>query len=206
MSQISQIGLNIHLLSFAIPREGIKDNDDIRVSITTFPENIKQHFNLHAKKIYNCNHIFTINITKETQKILMTFRKKCYVDGDPIISSSLINTSNLPKIPDNFDQISNIVCSEVKTFNLYQPVRKQTSDELGNSHSDSKVAKMNGSMQVQFTLTSPFALSEKEKSHKNSKNKDNRKASKDYIEQKHHKNNKISKHYKNKCINDYILI
>lgn len=160
------IGLNILLLSFSIPREHIKDNDDIRVSITTYPEKTKQHFRLHAKYIDHSNHNFRLNITNKTKMILFVIRKKSFILNDPVISCTTIHSSNFPKIPSNFDKTSDTISTDIKTFNLYEPIirehnenedeNKQSSIEIKNN----QVRKVKGQMQVQFTFSSPYAESE----------------------------------------------
>ena len=71
-----QIGLNIHLLSFLLPNKLIHESDSVRVSVTTIPEENKQHFKIKGKKICSSNHVFSLNITNKTDRIVIVFRKK----------------------------------------------------------------------------------------------------------------------------------
>ena len=81
--------MNIHLLSFKLPKDVVKDKEEIRVSITTIPEENKEHFSIEGKKMYNANHVFSLNITNNTRKIIMVFRKKTIFD-DPINRKSVV--------------------------------------------------------------------------------------------------------------------
>ena len=132
---IRMYGLNIDLQSFKLNPNLIKENNKVRVSITTFPEENKQAVIIDAKKMNYIHHFFKENITNETKKIMFVFRKKSFINNDPIIASSMIDSKNLP-LPCNKNN------TEIKTIYLYEPLRN------GN-----KNRRILGEMQVQFTLT-----------------------------------------------------
>lgn len=137
---IRMYGLNIDLQSFKLNPNLIKENNKVRVSITTFPEENKQAVIIDAKKMNYIHHFFKENITNETKKIMFVFRKKSFINNDPIIASSMIDSKNLP-LPCNKNN------TEIKTIYLYEPLRN------GN-----KNRRILGEMQVQFTLTEPFPV------------------------------------------------
>lgn len=169
------IGFNIHLISFQLPKNVIKENEDIRVSITTLPEESKQHFHLHGKKMLCTNHVFSLNVTNKTKKVIMVFRKKIFLHEDPIIASTIIYQEDFPKLPDDVDP-SNIetMSTDVKTLNIYYPLQKQIQEEkaAGKYDKTKKIdRKILGQMQIQLSFTSPYtSLKHKHQKNNNSKN------------------------------------
>lgn len=146
-----QNGMNIHLSSFIIPKNIISEKDEIRVSFTTIPEQKKDYFILEGKKMYDTHHVFTLNITNETRKILIVFRKKSIFSNSPIIASTgfLLNDfNNVPKEQITFGMIN----TDAKTVHIYYPFQKQMAEE-GASRVERKVL---GEMQVQLTFSAPF--------------------------------------------------
>lgn len=151
------IGFNIHLLAFYLPKNVIKSKDKIRISITTKPENIKQHFKIKGKKMCKSNYVFSLNITNQTKRIVMVFRKKNFLNEDPIIASTIIYTSSLPKIK---RELSHPINTQVKNYNIYYPISKQMREQQVNGFEETKKEdikrKVLGQMQVQFTFNSPY--------------------------------------------------
>lgn len=148
----SEIGLNLHLSSFKIPSSIIRGNEIVRISITTLPNNSKQKFTIKGKKMDSVDHIFSLNITKETEKIVFVFRKKKMFSGNPMVASSTI------KIKDfiNSTEDGN---SEVKIVNLYYPLQMQMQEEMKkNGHRTQFKRKIIGKMQIQLSFTSPFEM------------------------------------------------
>ncbi|KAK8865520.1 hypothetical protein M9Y10_011076 [Tritrichomonas musculus] len=131
-------GLNIHMKSFKLSTGIVNENDKVRVSITTFPEQFKEAFIIEAKQMNCAHHFFTVNITDKTQKIVFVFRKK-EAKQDPIVASTTININQLPAK----NKATNL---EMKTIKIYEPVQN------GN-----KNRKVYGEMQVQFSLTTAFS-------------------------------------------------
>ena len=140
-------GLNIHLKSFKLKSNLINENDKIRVSITTFPEQNKEAFVTEAKQINHVHHFFTVNISKETQKIVFVFRKVGFLE-DPIIASTIIYDKDFPTRDTNI--------TDMKNMNIYEPVK--------NGHKNRKVY---GEMEVQFSLTSAFPTFNKKENKQN---------------------------------------
>lgn len=65
---MNMYGLNIHLESFYLNHNLIQQNDKIRVSITTIPEEHKESFIVDANKINEIHHFFTVNVSKYTKE------------------------------------------------------------------------------------------------------------------------------------------
>lgn len=156
-----EIGLNIHLLSFTLPKNLIKDREEVRVSITTMPEGKKQHFYLKGKKMNYSNHVFSINITNQTKNIIIVYRKKNFFTDNPIIASKTLHMREyecFPKQPIETGMIS----TEVKTYNVYYPLQVQKEEEKQNNLNDqangkSFKRKVLGQMQIQLTFTPPYS-------------------------------------------------
>lgn len=163
------IGLNIHLLSFTLPKSTIKQLDEVRVSITTMPDGVKQHYHLQGRKMGKTNHIFSLNITNQTKRIVMVFRKKVLFSDGPIIASKTIHLSefqNVPETPINTGSIN----SEVKTLYLYYPLQKQMEEE--NTNNKNIERKKLGQMDIQLTFTAPYFQYKRDKTSKDNKKND----------------------------------
>ena len=162
------IGLTIHLVAFHLPKNVIKDHEEIRVSITTMPEEKKQHFKMHAKKMENSNHIFAINITNQTKKVIMVFRKKSLLYNDPIIASTIIHQSDFPKLPQGMHVFnSDPISTDIKTLDIYYPLQKQIREMREHVHDykfpaqpTDQTSRINrkvlGKMQIQMSFTTPY--------------------------------------------------
>lgn len=133
-------GLNIHIQSICFNKNLFEDNDKVRVSITTFPENYKEAVIVDANKMKYLHNFFEVNITDRTDKIVFVFRKKNIFQNDPIIASTTIKTSDLPSPKHSKN-------TEMKTINILEPVK--------NGHQNRKVY---GQMEIQFSLTNPFPI------------------------------------------------
>lgn len=108
-------GLSIQLLSFKLKPGLINQIDNIRVSITTVPDDTKQAFIINASKIHNIHHQFTVNISDKTKKIIFVFRKKNSLQEDPIIASTIIHSYEFPRPNEIRD-------TEIKKFNILEPL------------------------------------------------------------------------------------
>lgn len=164
------IGLNIHLVSFDLPKRVIRDNEEIRVSITTMPEERKQHFHMHAKKMHKSNHVFSINITNQTKKVIMVFRRKSFLYNDPIIASTIIHASDFPKLPPGMTSFTcGVINTDVKTLQIFYPLQKQMQEmreerahngQVNPNEIDQANHKINrkvlGQMQIQMSFTTPY--------------------------------------------------
>lgn len=147
-----QNGLNIHLVSFSLPKQVIKEKETIRVSITTMPDEIKQHFTIKGKLMDYTNHLFSLNITSQTKKIIMVFRKKAsFLTGNPIIASTTIQLDNFKETP--MEQItSGMINTEIRSVNIYYPLQKQMKEE----HKKNVERLIVGNMKIQLSFTTPF--------------------------------------------------
>lgn len=149
-------GLNIHLLAFNLKDNLIHNKEKIRVSITTLPEEKKQHFSINPKDIGHVHHYFTVNVTDKTQKIIFVFRRKNFIQADPIIASTVVKSDQYPK---NKDDTSN---TDVKTISIFEPLSKIRKENKGkgfekNINNNRKVV---GQMSIQFEVTDPFPEAE----------------------------------------------
>ena len=72
------LGLNIHLKSFKLNQSIINENDKVRVSITTLPEQNKEAFITEAKQMLYVHHFFTVNISDKTDKRISIIKAKQY--------------------------------------------------------------------------------------------------------------------------------
>lgn len=177
-----QIGLNIHLLTFKLPEKLVHDSDSIRVSITSFPEENKQHFYVKGKKINTSNHVFSLNITNKTDKIVIVFRKKNAIGEDPIIASATIHLKKFTELP--IEQMtSGTKMTDVKILDIYYPLQKQIEEEQSkeqtnvttNKHMKRKVL---GQMEIQLSFSTPYLNSNKEKTNKKENKKNSKKINK----------------------------
>lgn len=184
-------GLNIHLQSFQLNNNLINKTDKIRVSITTIPDENKEHFVIEAKKINNIHHFFNVNISKDTKKIMFVFRKKNYLQNDPIIASTIVSIDQLPK---SANDSSN---TEMKNINIYEPLHNIKNIKFANQG-----RRIFGQMQIQFSPADSFPVSSFKDTYNNPK-KNQHKSDKhnifDHINENHNHNH-------NQNQNDYILI
>lgn len=133
--------LNINLQSFSIQPDLLGPSDDIRVSITVVPDDNKQAFVINVKKISNANHVFTVNITEATKKIIFVFRRKWFSHDDPIIASAIIHSDEFPKQGDAKN-------TEIKRFKLLEPLSRAKKYGYPNNFSKRMVF---GEMRIQMT-------------------------------------------------------
>ena len=191
-----QIGLNIHLLTFKLPEKLIHDSDSVRVSITTFPEENKQHFYVKGKKINTSNHVFSLNITNKTDKIVMVFRKKNPLGDDPIIASATIHLKKFTELP-----IEQITCgtqmTDVKILDIYYPLQKQIQEEQSKEQTNgiankNMKRKVLGQMEIQLSFSTPYLNSNKEKTNKKENKNISKKMNKSYKPKKNGKYEQIT--------------
>lgn len=135
-------GLNIHLHSIYLNNDIINQNDKVRVSITTIPEENKDAFVIDAKNMNSVHHFFTININSYTEKIIFVFRKKSFIQNDPIIASTIIHANEFPK---SKDDPSN---SQIRQIYIYEPLSKIHCEK---DHSKGSNRKIVGEMEIQLS-------------------------------------------------------
>ncbi|KAK8889100.1 hypothetical protein M9Y10_033844 [Tritrichomonas musculus] len=138
-------GLNIHLQSIELGNL-LQKNDKLRVSITTLPEGNKQAFIIDAKKLSNIHHFFTVNITDKTRKIIFVFRKKSFIQNDPIIASTIVHANLFPNLQD--DKLN----TEMKAINILEPLHGARDADNFNPQQ----RKVIGHMYIQMSLTNEF--------------------------------------------------
>lgn len=161
--------------SIHLNQDVIGSNDKIRVSITTVPEENKQAFVIEAKKVDNMHHFFTVNITDQTKKIIIVFRKKSFILNDPIIASTILHSDQFPNFQDKSKN------TEIKLIDIYDP--------LQHSHQEKSIYSNNqrrnlGRMEIQLSLEEAFPVNNNQNSQqrnpiRNSKRKGNSKTSAD---------------------------
>ena len=149
--------LNIHLFSSNLPENVIKDDEDIRVSITTVPEGQKQHFSLDNSKKSCVDHIFSVNITNNTTKIIMVFRKKMIFTDSPIIASASIHIKDFKEVPQK-QLTSGMICTDIKKLDLYFPLQQQMKEMIKNGQEIKKhmERKIIGQMKIQLTFSAAY--------------------------------------------------
>ncbi|KAK8898372.1 hypothetical protein M9Y10_000657 [Tritrichomonas musculus] len=164
MSINTLFGLNLRVLSFELPRSLIKDNDQVRVSVTTIPEENKQAFTISARQMKDSRITFCVNVNIQrddipndlvfttTEKIIVVFRKKSLFAHDPIIASTSIHVKDLPK---NLSQPA-----EIKMVNIYEPKKQLEKKNNYQKEITEKDRKVIGRMQVEMSLTEPVHLKE----------------------------------------------
>ena len=79
------------------------------------------------------------------KKIVFVFRRKSFLQNDPIISSMVINANDFP-VPNN-----NSINTESKTINIYEPIQ---GDRFNFPHQNRRIF---GQMSIQFSLTDAFS-------------------------------------------------
>lgn len=123
-------GLSIQILSFNLGFQKYAEDGNIRISLTTLPDHIKQHFIFDENKINNKTHIFTVNVylpqaesdwsVDSEQKILICFRHKNLFKNDPLLGSAIIHDRD-------FFQLQTETSSQtsVQIFDIYEPIHDQ---------------------------------------------------------------------------------
>ena len=116
--------LSIQMSSIQLSRNIVDKHDTVRVSITTIPEQQKQAIHVKGKEMNNFNHTFKVNITNETQRILVIFRKKDFLGYEQIIASTVIPSSQFQPIFNGNEKQRMPIVSEVSNVNVYEPLQK----------------------------------------------------------------------------------
>lgn len=129
--------------TFKLSKAIVRDNDTIRVSVTTIPDEQKQVYSFDAKKMKTVHPFFSVAINDKTEKLLIVVRKKSFSKKDPIIASAVINGGQFPiKLNDQNNM-------GMKTISLLEPICQQPDD---NSKSSSK-REVVGKIVLQFIIT-----------------------------------------------------
>lgn len=167
---LNDIGLNIHLLSFSLDRYNIKH--DVKIIVTTYPEANKQEFVLKQKEIQFPNHVLSLKINRNSEKVFIFFQKKCLLSKDPILAWTVIENDHFPLNPQKYNYCTcGTVSGDIKTLNVYEYFVQNKDKNFLLNFSEKAVEnfkKMNGQIDIQLTMTGPYLDSGE---HKHSKNK-----------------------------------
>ena len=139
--------LNIFMQTLELCPGIVKDDDTIRVSVTTLPGEQKQAFTFDAKNMKKAHPFFSVKINEKTEMLLIVIRKKDFTQKNPIIASTVIKRD---QIPTKFNDSTN---TEVKSIKLLEPLQKLNKE---NSKSRSQ-RKSVGQIDIQFSLTQEFS-------------------------------------------------
>ncbi|KAK8880512.1 hypothetical protein M9Y10_003190 [Tritrichomonas musculus] len=167
----------------------------------------KQHFYVKGKKINTSNHVFSLNITNKTDKIVMVFRKKNPLGDDPIIASATIHLKKFTELP--IEQItSGTQMTDVRILDLFYPLQKQIEEEQTKCAANKQMRrKVVGQMEVQLSFSSPYLNSNKEKTNKKENNKEDKNISKKINKCcKPKKNRKYEQITEEKCYMNFNLL
>lgn len=141
----TQYQLNIFIHSFILPTNIIKPNDEVRVSITTLPEEQKQNFTINADKMNHVRHAFSVPITKNTTKVIFVFRKKSFFEADPIVASTVLHSQDFPKLILRTNEIDS---APIQNINIYEPVQRKETQGFNSFH-----RRILGQLQLQLLLS-----------------------------------------------------
>lgn len=125
-----KIGIKIQVFSITFSENVIRDSDDFRISVTSFPEKNKHYYYFHGNQLVFFDQVFYLNITNDTNEILFVFRKKSFIDNDPIVASAIIHSTEFPKIPQNISQL-NLEKSktDIKVIDLLEPKHQNMTND-----------------------------------------------------------------------------
>lgn len=132
--------LTIRFQSIQFNKDIIREDDKIRVSIISFPCNNKQTFIIDPKKMNDINNFLDFDIDDQFKKIVFIFEKKSFFKMNPLIATKSINLKNIPDSPLDLKN------TEIKTFDIYKPIRCQSDVSDQNS-------RVVGKMTVQFFIS-----------------------------------------------------
>ena len=161
---INEVGLHISLITFFLPEYIINDNDNICIAVITLPEQNKQHFMLQKKDMYS-NLTFSLNILKQTRKIIIDFKKQNFLSNEPTFAFAIINQNDFPKSLETFDQFSsNPITTDIKTLNIFASIHQQEKKEENEENDEVIIEKPNdhsyrkvvGNMKVQLAFSEPL--------------------------------------------------
>ena len=118
-------GLVIDFISFDLPEQLVRDNDEVRVSVTTIPDDFKQTFVIHANDMSNIQQLLTLNISSITTKLNIVFRRKSLFENDPIIASAAIDADSFPKHKIDMESLKDSRLKEIAMlkFDIYEPIQ-----------------------------------------------------------------------------------
>lgn len=74
----------------------VDPTDTLRINFTRNPGGASSEYLFPAKDKYKVNHTFTLSHKDFSQELMMTLRKKKFLQGDPVIGKYKINMSKVP--------------------------------------------------------------------------------------------------------------
>lgn len=124
--------------------------------ITSFPEKNKRYYYFHGDQLVFFDQVFYLNITNDTNEILFVFRKKSFIDNDPIVASAIIHSTEFPKIPQNINQL-NLEKSEtdIKVIDILEPKHQNMTND--------SIRKKIGSINIKLSTVAPIPESNEKK-------------------------------------------
>ncbi|OHT16952.1 hypothetical protein TRFO_12843 [Tritrichomonas foetus] len=129
--------LQLTVLSMSLRCKHLTHADQIKISITSFPDHQKQKLTVKPSKLSNLNHTFTINCAcSNIDKVLLLIRRKNPVKPKKIVAA---HTFFLHRIPPN--------TTINETLDFKSPKRDQTK----------KMLKIPGQLQYEIRLDDPSA-------------------------------------------------
>ena len=129
------LSLTINIQSIELLSQLVSSNDKIRISITTLPDEQKQAQVYDYQKLNTVRPTFKVEFKETTKKILIVFRKKSYLEADPIIASTTIYTDDLTNIfkeKNNFD-FKKVNLFESNKHNKENYQQNETPKIIGNA-------------------------------------------------------------------------
>lgn len=145
--------IGIHLFSFSLPQSILKDNEDVRISITSIPDENKQNFTIKKGNDHRANLVFSLKITEKTKKFIIVFRKNSIL-SNAIIASSSFHLDDFKNVP-NEQITNNVIFTDIEQINLFYPLQKQKKEE-NIEHNDEITRRIIGHMEIQLFFSSPY--------------------------------------------------
>lgn len=130
--------LTIEFYTMYLSPDIVKNHDKISISITTLPEWQKQKFHVRVKELKDLNRSLSVNITKQTTKVILIIRKKAAFGSEVIIGSTVINSKNFPEFPADSTLITMPLTGPSQILKIYEPILSKSN----------KKAKVNGSYEM----------------------------------------------------------
>lgn len=141
--------LNINLKSIDFAKGMIPKLDKINISVSSFPNMSTDSYTLDVKDMKNIDHVFSVKVTNETQKIIIIFEKKNFIQNYNTIASTFIDSEDIPR---KLNDLSNV---DFKSVNIFEPF---SYGKIGK-YSMSANRKILGKLTIQLSLQDPYLTS-----------------------------------------------
>ena len=139
------LNLNIQMQKINLSKDIIGENDTIRISITTLPDEQKQAQTMNVNEMNSKQPTFKIQMNDKTERIIIVFRKKSLFGTDHIIASTVIKTKNIHIFKE-------LINNEHQKITIYEPIQNKNNNKIN----ESKDRRIVGTMEVEFTLQEEF--------------------------------------------------